>query len=111
MGRDDTLNIRQIRPEESDDRAVPLRVEVQLGLVDQENPLGIGRPLERCDQKENLQLARAEPVDRDGWSPSSFQEDVEPRAGPVNLLDDIDREPGLLSRVELLLCPRDILHP
>src|SRR5271157_5740959 len=92
----------------SHNRSMPLRVQVQFGLVDENDAFSILVQREGAQKEEQLQLARTEQVHLEEKAPGCPKVYVERTTSRLLGLDDFDRE-GLVS-LGIKLSPRLVDH-
>jgi hypothetical protein len=81
MRRDYDLHTRQEAPNGSEHHCVPLRIKMQFGLVDNEDALMELRAQECPEEREQLQLPRAQGIQRHSRTVGSDEKYVEPGVG------------------------------
>ena len=65
MSRNDQLNVRQKLTNGAKDKCMPLGVEMEFGLIDNQKPLIEFQTEKRSEESEQLQLTRTQVIQRD----------------------------------------------
>src|SRR5262249_10867042 len=110
VGRNKELGAGLKPHQVSQDEPVPLRIEVQLGLVDEDDPLSIFVERQRAQEHEDLELAGAELISLQARPPGVAKKNIEPAASRLLRGDNLHGEGLVCAWVELAPGFVDVLY-